>query len=112
MRTPAWVLEMAQGTKASSWRVEVLDALVNNAGVMQTPERQTEEGFELQFATNHLGHFRLAAALYPHLAASGGRVVVVSSIVHHQGKIAFATGQLQPHEQLRSVQAGQLDVCL
>ena len=64
-----------------------LDALVNNAGVMQTPQRQTAEGFELQFATNHLGHFRLAAALYPHLAASAGRIVVVASIVHHQGRI-------------------------
>ena len=64
-----------------------LDALVNNAGVMQTPERQTAEGFELQLATNHLGHFRLAAALYPHLVASEGRIVVVSSIVHHQGRI-------------------------
>jgi NAD(P)-dependent dehydrogenase (short-subunit alcohol dehydrogenase family) len=64
-----------------------LDSLVNNAGVMQTPKRQTSEGFELQFATNHLGHFRLARALYGHLAKSNGRVVVVSSIVHHQGKI-------------------------
>jgi NAD(P)-dependent dehydrogenase (short-subunit alcohol dehydrogenase family) len=64
-----------------------LDALVNNAGVMQTPERHTAEGFELPFATNHLGHFRLAAALYPHLVASEGRIVVVSSIVHRQGHI-------------------------
>lgn len=64
-----------------------LDALVNNAGVMQTPKRQTAEGFELQFATNHLGHFRLARALYGHLAKSKGRIVVVSSLVHHQGKI-------------------------
>jgi len=64
-----------------------LDALVNNAGVMQSPKRQTAEGFELQFATNHLGHFRLTVALYDHLAKSNGRIVVVSSIVHHQGKI-------------------------
>ena len=64
-----------------------LDALVNNAGVMQTPKRQTAEGFELQLATNHLGHFRLTRALYGHLTKSNGRVVVVSSIVHHQGKI-------------------------
>jgi NAD(P)-dependent dehydrogenase (short-subunit alcohol dehydrogenase family) len=64
-----------------------LDALVNNAGVMQTPERKTSEGFELQFATNHLGHFRLTAGLYKHLVQSKGRIVVVSSLVHHQGKI-------------------------
>jgi len=66
-----------------------LDGVVNNAGVMQTPEVQTDEGFELQLATNHLGHFRLTAALYDHLVASKGRIAVVSSISHHQGHIAL-----------------------
>jgi NAD(P)-dependent dehydrogenase (short-subunit alcohol dehydrogenase family) len=64
-----------------------LNALICNAGVMQTPERTTKEGFELQFATNHLGHFRLTSALYSHLVKSKGRVVVVSSIAHSLGKI-------------------------
>jgi NAD(P)-dependent dehydrogenase (short-subunit alcohol dehydrogenase family) len=64
-----------------------LDALINNAGVMQTPEIKTKEGYELQFATNHLGHFRLTRALYSHLEKSKGRVVVLSSVVHKYGKI-------------------------
>lgn len=58
-----------------------LHILVNNAGVMAVPElRRSPEGHELQFATNHLGHFRLALALLPALrAARGARVVSVSS---------------------------------
>ncbi|MBE2252921.1 MAG: SDR family NAD(P)-dependent oxidoreductase [Myxococcus sp.] len=66
-----------------------IDALINNAGVMQTPEKRTAEGFELQLATNHLGHFRLNAQLLDVLEASGGRVVPVSSIAHKFGKIAL-----------------------
>ena len=64
-----------------------LDLLVNNAGVMAPPRlARTEDGFELQFATNHLGHFVLTGLLLPALeAAPAGRVVTVSSIVHHQG---------------------------
>lgn len=64
-----------------------LDALVNNAGVMQTPKLRTAEGFELQIGTNHLGHFRLASKLLPRIEASGGRIVAVSSIVHKMGRI-------------------------
>ncbi len=67
-----------------------LHILVNNAGVMATPELRTPEGWELQFATNHLGHFALATGLRPSLAAGaaqpgqGGtaRVVSVSSLAH------------------------------
>lgn len=64
-----------------------LDLLVNNAGVMAPPRLvKTQDGFELQFATNHLGHFVLTGLLLPALAAApAGRVVTVSSIVHHQG---------------------------
>lgn len=64
-----------------------LHAIVNNAGVMQPPERRTKEGWELQMATNHLGHFRLNAALFTHLEATGGRIVPVSSIAHKLGRI-------------------------
>ncbi len=64
-----------------------LDACINNGGVMQTPEVRTPEGFELQFATNHLGHFRLNHLLLAHLERSKGRVVAVSSIAHRTGKI-------------------------
>ncbi len=67
-----------------------LHILVNNAGIMATPERRTPEGWELQFATNHLGHFALATGLYPSLAAAGGaRVVSVSSVGHVNGEVLF-----------------------
>ncbi|MFR9723590.1 SDR family NAD(P)-dependent oxidoreductase [Streptomyces sp. MS19] len=60
-----------------------LHILVANAGVMMTPESRTAEGWELQFATNHLGHFALATGLRPALAAADrARVVVLSSRAH------------------------------
>ena len=60
-----------------------LDLLVNNAGVMAPPYRQTADGFELQFGTNHLGHFALTAQVMPLLAkAPQPRVVTVSSFMH------------------------------
>ena len=65
-----------------------LDLLVNNAGVMVPPLGRTKQGFELQFGTNHLGHFALTARLLPLLLATpDSRVVVVSSGVHHMGRI-------------------------
>ncbi len=68
-----------------------LDLLINNAGVMMPPRRtESSDGFELQFGTNHLGHFKLAAQLWPALAGSGnGRVVTVASQAHRLGSIAF-----------------------
>ncbi|GAB3606592.1 SDR family NAD(P)-dependent oxidoreductase [Conyzicola nivalis] len=67
-----------------------LDLLINNAGVMATPEERTAEGFELQFATNYLGHFALAVGLRPALAAAGGaRVVTVSSSGHLLSPVVF-----------------------
>ena len=64
-----------------------LDLLVNNAGVMAPPRRrETTDGFELQFGTNHLGHFALTGLLMPHLLeAPAPRVTTVSSIAHHSG---------------------------
>jgi NAD(P)-dependent dehydrogenase (short-subunit alcohol dehydrogenase family) len=64
-----------------------LDLLVNNAGVMAPPKRAvTEDGFELQFGTNHLGHFVLTGMLLGALADSrAGRVVTVASVAHHGG---------------------------
>jgi NAD(P)-dependent dehydrogenase (short-subunit alcohol dehydrogenase family) len=57
-----------------------LHILVNNAGVMASPEMRTPEGWEMQFATNHFGHFALATGLRRALAAAGeARVVSVSS---------------------------------
>lgn len=68
-----------------------LHILVNNAGVMAVPELQrSPEGHELQFATNHLGHFRLAVGLLPALrAASAARIVSVSSRAHLNSPVAF-----------------------
>ncbi len=69
---------------------EPLDLLVNNAGVMALPERTTADGFEMQFGTNHLGHFALTGLLLPRLLASEDpRVVTVSSFMHKTGKIDF-----------------------
>jgi len=63
-----------------------LDLLVNNAGVMVPPLSRTAEGFELQFGTNHLGHFALTNLLLPEIT---GRVVTVSSTGHRIGRIDF-----------------------
>ncbi|WP_370419194.1 oxidoreductase [Streptomyces sp. QH1-20] len=61
-----------------------LDLLINNAGVMALPQRRTVDGFEMQFGTNHLGHFALTGLLLPRLreAGHGARVVTVSSGLH------------------------------
>jgi NAD(P)-dependent dehydrogenase (short-subunit alcohol dehydrogenase family) len=70
-----------------------LHILVNNAGVMACPLARTAEGWEMQFATNHLGHFHLATRLHPALAAAkasgGARVVAVSSVGHVNGGVDF-----------------------
>ncbi|GAA5184602.1 oxidoreductase [Rugosimonospora acidiphila] len=65
-----------------------LDLLINNAGVMAPPRRETADGFELQLGTNHLGHFALTGLLLPALLRAGQpRVVTVSSILHLYGRI-------------------------
>jgi len=68
-----------------------LHVLVNNAGVMALPElTRTAAGYEMQFATNHLGHFALATGLHKSLAAAGGaRVVSVASIGHLFSPVVF-----------------------
>ncbi|WP_141583989.1 oxidoreductase [Actinomadura sp. WMMA1423] len=67
-----------------------LDILVNNAGVMAIPRRSTADGFEMQFGTNHLGHFALTGLLLPALrAAASPRVVTVTSAFAWTGSIAF-----------------------
>ncbi|GIJ76247.1 NAD(P)-dependent dehydrogenase, short-chain alcohol dehydrogenase family [Micromonospora phaseoli] len=65
-----------------------LDLLVNNAGVLYPPLRRTRQGFELQFGTNHLGHFALTGRLLPLLLATpAARVVTVASNAHRTGRI-------------------------
>jgi NAD(P)-dependent dehydrogenase (short-subunit alcohol dehydrogenase family) len=73
-----------------------LHLLINNAGVMWPPKlTYTEDGFEKQFGTNHLGHFVLTGLLLPHLVASGsGRVVTIASVAHFGGTEAVLEGNL------------------
>ncbi|MDE5414254.1 oxidoreductase [Alkalihalobacterium chitinilyticum] len=73
-----------------SKKYERVDLLINNAGVMLPPYTKTEDGFELQFGSNHLGHFALTGLLLP-LLENGecSRVVTLSSIAHRSGVIDF-----------------------
>ncbi|KAI9730210.1 MAG: hypothetical protein M1834_005974 [Cirrosporium novae-zelandiae] len=73
---------------------KTLKILINNAGVMATPEGRTADGFETQFGTNHLGHFLLFHLLKPALLASStptfhSRVIIVSSSMHRASKVQF-----------------------
>ena len=70
---------------AAAWEGDI-DLLINNAGVMAPPLSRTADGFELQFGTNHLGHFALSNLLLEHVT---GRVVTVSSTGHRMGSIDF-----------------------
>ena len=78
---------------AAGWlnQQRTLDLLILNAGVMALNTREiTEDGFERQFGTNHLGHFALTGLLMPALLrAPAPRVVTVASLAHRNGKIAF-----------------------
>jgi len=80
-----------------------IDILINNAGVMMPPARKTTaDGFELQFGTNHLGHFALNGLLLPSLvAAKGARVVTVASKAANSGRIHF--GDLQFEKRYRAI---------
>ena len=64
-----------------------IDGLINNAGIMQTPQMKTQDGFELQLGTNHLGHFLWTSRLIDRVEAAAGRVVVVASIAHKFGRV-------------------------
>jgi NAD(P)-dependent dehydrogenase (short-subunit alcohol dehydrogenase family) len=73
----------------AGWRGP-LHLLINNAGVMASPEMRTPQGWEMQFATNHLGHFALATGLHDALAsAHGARIVSVSSTAHLRSPVVF-----------------------
>jgi NAD(P)-dependent dehydrogenase (short-subunit alcohol dehydrogenase family) len=66
---------------AQEWEGEI-DVLINNAGIMMVPKRLTTDGYESQFATNHLGHFALTNLLLPHIT---DRIVTVASSAHRWG---------------------------
>lgn len=67
-----------------------LDLLINNAGVMAPPRMLTDDNFELQFGTNHLGHFALTGRLFDTLKRKpGARVVTISSVAANAGKLNF-----------------------
>ena len=92
----AWLMELNLASLASIERFCVtfaerfprLDVLVNNAGIMGAPFGYTEDGFELQVGTNHLGHFALTGRLFNRiLSTPGARVVTVSSNTHWVGRI-------------------------
>ena len=86
-----------------------IDLLINNAGVMYPPKQTTADGFELQFSTNHLGHFALTGLLLSNLLnVDGSRVVVVSSIAHNiRAKIDFADLQWETRRYDRVASYGQ-----
>jgi NAD(P)-dependent dehydrogenase (short-subunit alcohol dehydrogenase family) len=75
---------------------ESIDLLINNAGVMMTPKSTTKDGFELQFGTNHLGHFALTNLLLDRvLAVPGSRIVTVSSVGHRFARNGIRFDDLQ-----------------
>jgi NAD(P)-dependent dehydrogenase (short-subunit alcohol dehydrogenase family) len=84
-------------------RLEKLDLLINNAGLMMPPYGLTKDGYEQQFGTNHLGHFALTGLLMPSLLATpGSRVVTVSSNAHRAGRMNFADLNSARHYQKSS----------
>ncbi|MFC1407811.1 oxidoreductase [Streptacidiphilus sp. N1-12] len=87
-------------------RFDHLDLLINNAGVMVPPHRRTVDGFELQFGTNHLGHFALTGLLLDLLAGTeGSRVVVLSSLAHKLARGGLDFDDLQSERRYSRVGA-------
>ncbi len=86
-----------------------LNILVNNAGIMATPQLRTVDGFDLQFGTNHLGHFALTGLLFPQLVASGdARVVTVASQAHrYVRRVPLKDPRVQPRRYQKWIAYGQ-----
>lgn len=85
----ASLASVASAAESVLKRHDSLDLLVNNAGIMAVPKGVTEDGFERQFGTNHLGHFALAGRLLPLLESSNARVVALASIAARKGVLRF-----------------------
>jgi NAD(P)-dependent dehydrogenase (short-subunit alcohol dehydrogenase family) len=87
-------------------RFDRLDLLINNAGVMHPPHQRTADGFELQFGTNHLGHFALTGLLLDLLRdTEDSRVVVLSSLTHKMARRGLDFDDLQSERHYRRVAA-------
>jgi len=91
-----WELDLSDLSSVRSFAEKLLDLhggpdlLINNAGVMALPYLKTTDGFEMQFGVNHLGHFGLTALLWPGMKDKPeARIINVSSLAHHSGKIRF-----------------------
>jgi NAD(P)-dependent dehydrogenase (short-subunit alcohol dehydrogenase family) len=84
--TEVRALDLSELASVRAFAADVgeFDVLVNNAGIMAVPNGRTTDGFELQFGTNHLGHFALTGLLLPRIRA---RVITLSSSAHHLGRI-------------------------
>jgi len=82
--------QIADAAEETNDRFERIDLLVNNAGVMGTQRSVTEDGFELLFGTNHLGHFAYTGRILPRLIeTAGSRVVIVGSLAYRFGRIRW-----------------------
>lgn len=96
-----------------SKKLDKLDILINNAGVMTPPRRlETKDGFELQFGTNYLSHFALTAHLLPLIKKAKGRVISLSSVAARDGAINFDDLQAEKSYSPMSVYAQSKLACL
>ncbi|MEP5764671.1 MAG: SDR family NAD(P)-dependent oxidoreductase [Halieaceae bacterium] len=94
--------------EALTSRYPKVDLLINNAGVMACPQAQTKDGFELQFGTNHLGHFLFTCLLAPSLlAAAPSRVVNLSSAGHRFSQVDFDDPNFEHRDYDKWVAYGQ-----
>lgn len=89
-------------------KYDSLNLLINNAGVMACPEGKTSDGFEMQFGTNHVGHFLLANLLAPALInGAPARVVALSSRAHHMSPFDFEDPHFESRDYNKWVSYGQ-----
>ena len=101
---PASVDEFAKEYRQSFHQCNIL---INNAGIMATPLLRNSQGYEMQFATNHLGHFRLTAGLWTELCQSKGRVVNLSSLGHRFSGVVFEDPNFLRHPYEKWIAYGQ-----